>query len=66
VSKRNSKAGKARRRAERARQVEDHQDLGDLVEVQSLAEVEALARRGECLPCGCDAHELLHEMLDDL
>jgi hypothetical protein len=33
------------------------------VDVQSWDELVALAHRGEQLPCGCDAHALLHKML---
>jgi hypothetical protein len=68
MSKRNTREAKARRRAEReARANRSHGS--DLVDVRSWAEVADMAQRGETLPCGCDAHELLHsdgwQTLDD-
>jgi len=38
--------------------------LDSLTDVHSYDELVGLAERGETLPCGCDAHQLLHEMLD--
>ena len=62
MSKRNSREGKARRRAERAARV-NPAHAQDLTDVQSLDELAVLARAGETLPCGCDAHQTLHELL---
>jgi len=65
MSKRNTKAAKARRRAQRAQAARrpPEPDLHALVDVKSWDELVGLAHRGECLPCGCDAHALLHRML---
>lgn len=61
MSRRNSREGKARRRAQRAA---NRQHAADLTDVRSLDEVITLAHAGEKLPCGCDAHEMLHEVLE--
>jgi hypothetical protein len=63
MSRRNSREGKARRRAERAAQ-RDQQHIADLADVHSYDELVRLAEAGETLPCGCDAHALLHDLLD--
>lgn len=57
MSRRNSREGKARRRAERAVSQPS-------AEVHDFDEMVALAERGERMPCGCDAHQLLHEYLE--
>jgi hypothetical protein len=59
MSKRNSREAKARRRAERAEH-RDQMNARELADVRSWADVADMAQRGETLPCGCDAHELLH------
>jgi hypothetical protein len=66
VSVRNKRSAKAARRTDRARK--DRQEANgyhgsDLAFVHSLPELADLAERGERLPCGCDAHDLLHGML---
>lgn len=74
MSKRNTKAAKARRRADRARREQARceqaarqaRSFAPLVDVQSLNELVVAAGHGERLPCGCDAHELLHDMLGAL
>jgi len=64
MSARNTRAAKAARRKDRARKDRQQADHGDLTAVHSLPELVDLAERGETLPCGCDAHQLLHEMLN--
>ena len=65
MSKRNSRQAKASRRKARASHDEANRSHGndsgdDLVRVQTYDEFVGQAERGETLPCGCDAHELLH------
>jgi hypothetical protein len=62
MSKRNSRAAKARRRQDRVQANRSHGNDSDdgLVQVQAYDELVGQAERGETLPCGCDAHELLH------
>lgn len=67
MSKRNSPAAKARRRAERVtrqhRPADRTSTALDLVDVQSLDQLADAACHGERLPCGCDAHDLMRDML---
>lgn len=59
MSRRNSREAKALRRADRAA----HRDQVDnrlLVQVHLGDELMLQAERGETLPCGCDARDLLH------
>ena len=63
MSKRNTRAAKARRRAQRVARKPLRPEFHADVDVQSWDELVALAHRGEQLPCGCDAHALLHKML---
>jgi len=70
VSARNKRSAKAARRKDRARRDRLSNGHGDrlndsLADVHSLDELVSLAERGATLPCGCDAHALLHEMLTD-
>jgi hypothetical protein len=69
MSKRNSREAKARRRSERAGRRTGADSEQQLVDVRPWPEIVDMAQRGETLPCGCDAHELLHsdgwQMLDD-
>lgn len=64
MSARNKRSAKAARRQERAARRTAVASSGptgdDLVRVQSYDELVGQAERGERLPCGCDAHELLH------
>jgi hypothetical protein len=65
MSKRNSRAAKARRREDRPTENPSQDVTGlPLVEVTPVDELVELARRGERLPCGCDAHKLLHDAID--
>ena len=69
MSKRNSHAAKAARRAAREVHAQAAADTAagrPAVDIHGLAEVTELAKRGERMPCGCDAHEMLHEMLEAL
>lgn len=51
----------SRRAWERRSQREAFQPESDeLVHVQEFGELVGQAERGETLPCGCDAHSLLH------
>lgn len=66
MSARNTRAAKAARRKDRARREANSHNVRDadsLVDVHSYDELVSLAERGDRLPCGCDAHELLHKML---
>lgn len=65
MSARNSRAAKAARRKVRARRDGERPavrefDPDGLVQIQTWDEVTSAAGRGETLPCGCDAHQLLH------
>jgi hypothetical protein len=60
VSKRNTRTAKASRRKERARSAELPYWDDSLADVHSMPELVGMAERGETLPCGCDAHQLLH------
>lgn len=60
MSKRNNRNEKARRRQERTARDASRPDPAELVQVQSYDELVGQAERGEMLPCGCDAHQLLH------
>jgi hypothetical protein len=60
----------AARRKDRAREDRKVTERGisaqfgsPLVEVHSISELMDFPEHGEPLPCGCDAHSLLHEML---
>lgn len=74
MSRRNSREGKAKRRAERAERRKLLDDPARLVsvtlsadgstDVRSLDELARMAERGERLPCGCDARQHLDEMRD--
>lgn len=70
MSKRNTRAGKARRR--RQREVSELSvrksplrgvNLTPESDITSIGELVELAERGETLPCGCDAHAMLHDAL---
>lgn len=51
----------SRRAWERRSRGEAFQPESDsLVDVHTHDELVGLAERGEALPCGCDAHQLLH------
>jgi hypothetical protein len=66
MSKRNTREAKARRRAERAaRKVHPSRELATVqpVDGQYMAELARQAEAGETLPCGCDAHQMLHDVL---
>lgn len=64
MSKRNTHDAKAARRAARekihARAAADITAGLPSVDIHDGDELADLAARGERLPCGCDAHELLH------
>ena len=62
MSARNTRAAKAARRKDRARRNSERPaaDPDGLVQIQSWDELTSTAGRGGTLPCGCDAHELLH------
>ena len=66
MSRRNSHDAKRQRRAEReahhAAAARDRAAGLPSAEIHELDEMYDLAARGERLPCGCDAHELLHSM----
>lgn len=67
MSARNTRVAKAARRQQRAvrsASVASREPTADgLVQVQLYDELAGQAERGETLPCGCDAHQLLHDML---
>jgi hypothetical protein len=64
MSKRNTRAAKARRQKQRAAaRNRTARPLAVQVDVQLLDELVELADRGAVLRCGCDAHQLLHELL---
>ena len=60
MSKRNSKVAKAARRAGREAARANLHTPEPLVTVRSFGELVDAAEHGETLPCGCNAHELLH------
>jgi hypothetical protein len=67
MSRANSRAAKARRRLERQQRddaVDPVQHPGFDADVMTLDELTDAATRGDTLPCGCDAHELLHDQLE--
>lgn len=55
------KASRAKRAGSRRNWERRQADRRDpLVQVQMYDELVGQAERGETLPCGCDAHQLLH------
>jgi hypothetical protein len=62
MSRRNTREAKARRRADREARA-DQPDTPGLVQVQPWDELVGQAQRGETLTCGCDAHDVVHDLL---